>query len=270
MTRDWDDAYANMAHVPGSEALPAQWAAEAAAYRASGVRWDEDITYGPAERARMDLFWPEGTPRGLAVFVHGGYWMRLSKSDWSFLAEGARAAGWAVCLPSYTLAPKARIAEMTRQIGAAITVAAEHVPGPIRLAGHSAGGHLVSRMVCDESPLAAPVLERIAHTLSISGLHDLRPLLRTQMNEVLRLDAAEAAAESAGLREPVPAAHVTAWVGGGERPEFIRQARLLAMMWEGLGAEIGLVVEGQHHHFSVIEGLKDPDSPICRAFVGGS
>jgi hypothetical protein len=35
--RDWDDAFANMKHVPGSELLPGRWAEQAAAYRAATV-----------------------------------------------------------------------------------------------------------------------------------------------------------------------------------------------------------------------------------------
>ena len=54
-TKDWDDAYANMAHVAGSEALPSQWAQEALAYRNSGVAIEQDIDYGPGERQKFDL-----------------------------------------------------------------------------------------------------------------------------------------------------------------------------------------------------------------------
>lgn len=266
--KDWDDAFANMAHVPGSDALPGIWTAQAATYRDSGVRIDVDIPYGDQPRERMDLVWPDGTPKGLAVFVHGGYWMRLDKSYWTDLAEGARSLGWAVCLPSYTLAPEARIRQMTRQVGAAITVAAGMVAGPIRLAGHSAGGHLVSRMICEDTPLGADLLSRIAHTVSISGLHDLRPLLRTAMNETLHLDPEEAAAESAALRRPAGTPGLTCWVGGGERPEFIRQARLLAMMWEGLDARVRAVVEPEHNHFTIIEALRSAESDLTKEFVG--
>lgn len=268
--RDWDDAFANMAHISGSAALPAHWAAEAAAYRASGVFVAEDIPYGSGDRERLDIVWPEGTPKGLAVFVHGGYWMRLCKSDWTQFADGARAQGWAVALPSYTLTPQARISEITAQITQAIKVAADRVPGPIRLSGHSAGGHLVSRMVCQDTGLPPKVLARIQHVLSISGLHDLRPLLHTEMNDTLHLDMAEATRESAVLHRPIANTHLTAWVGGGERPEFLRQAQLLAMMWDGLSAQIDLQIDGVHHHFSVIEGLKDAGSEITKAFVGPS
>ena len=264
---DWDDAYANMAYVAGSDAFPAMWKADGAAYRDSGVQWDEH-SYGSDPRARFDIFWPEAQPKGLAVFVHGGYWLRTGKSDWSQFAEGARQQGWAVCLPQYTLAPEARISEMTAQIGRAISSAAKLVSGPIRLAGHSAGGHLVSRMMCEDTPLAADVMERLEACVSISGLHDLRPIMRTEMNDKLGLDSAEARQESAALQDPHQAARMTAWVGGGERPEFIRQARLLHNAWSGFDVEITLHIDGTHDHFSVIEGLKDPQSALTTCFVG--
>src|SRR5262245_20780462 len=111
--------------------------------------------------------------------------MAFDKSSWSHLAAGALQRGWAVCLPSYTLAPAARIADIARQVAAAIRFAADRVEGPLRLAGHSAGGHLVTRMVCAESPLPDEFRSRIGHVVSISGVHDLRPLLRTKMNATL-------------------------------------------------------------------------------------
>lgn len=268
---NWDAAYDNSGHVDGSEALPALWAAEAAAYRdaasAAGRRVDLDVPYGEHTRERMDIVFPDSTPKGLVVFVHGGYWMRMDKSYWTQFAEGARAKGWAVCLPSYTLAPEARISQITGQIGRAISTAAALIPGPMYLSGHSAGGHLVSRMVCADSPLSEDLHTRLKHTLSISGLHDLRPLLNTQMNATLCLDMPEAQAESAALLTPMKTPSLTAWVGGGERPEFIRQAELLSMIWQGFDGEVSCVIDGSHDHFTVIGGLKDPQSAITKALL---
>lgn len=264
--RDWDDAYANGAYIPGAAEYPPKWDAAARAYR-KATRCDLDIAYGDHPRQRFDLFWPDDTARGLAVFVHGGYWLRFDKSSWSHLAEGARARGWAVALPSYVLAPEARISAMTRMIGAATAAAAERVEGPIHLAGHSAGGHLVSRMACADAPVSGEVADRISNVLSISGLHDLRPLQKTSMNENLRLDAAEAAAESAVLCAPRPSTKVTAWVGADERPEFLRQTDILQMAWAD-ATRIEAVVEPGRHHFDVIEALADPGSAITAAFTG--
>lgn len=263
---DWDDAFANMAHIPGSDALPRKWAADAAAYRQT-VRVDEHF-YGEHPREAFDIVWPDAKPKGLAVFVHGGYWIRMDKSYWTDFAEGARANGWAVCMPQYTLAPEARIGHMTLQIGRAINTVAGLVAGPIHIAGHSAGGHLVSRMVCQDTPLKAQVMDRLKHTLSISGLHDLRPLIHTQMNIEQRIDEEEATQESAVLLRPHHQANITAWVGGGERPEFLRQAKLLGMMWQGLDVQTDVVIDGKHDHFSVLDDLKDPNSAITSAFIG--
>ncbi|MCP8938440.1 alpha/beta hydrolase [Alsobacter sp. SYSU M60028] len=269
MITDWTAAYANSPHIPGAAAYPERWERAARTFReANAARAELDIPYGEEPRLRADLFLPHGAPRGLAVFVHGGYWMSFDKSSWSHLAAGALAHGWAVGLPQYELAPAARISDITRQVGRAIEMLAERVSGPIRLAGHSAGGHLASRMACIGAPLAPPVQSRIAHVLSISGLHDLRPLMRAELNRTLRLDAEEARAESPALLEPVEGIDVTAWVGELERPEFVRQNDLLANVWTGLGARTRAVRDTGRHHFDVIAGLADPDSPICRSFSG--
>jgi arylformamidase len=268
MMRDWDDAYANSAHVPGSDKLPAMWTERAAAYRAGLKHFRPDIAYGSGERQRLDLVLPDSDTNGLVVFVHGGYWMRFDKSSWTDLAEGARHHGWAVALPSYTLTPAARISDVTAEIAAAIATAAALVAGPIRLAGHSAGGHLVTRMLCDDSRLEPSVYNRIAATLSISGLHDLRPLLKTKMNQTLGMSLEEATLESSALHLPRGHAPVTAWVGGGERPEFIRQAELMANIWTGFDVPTRLVVEPGHNHFSVVDGLNDPSTKITASLIG--
>lgn len=253
---DWDAAFENGVHIPGGAEYPARWQAQAAAFRAQ-ARAQLDLPYGSAPRECFDLFLPDGPPKGLAVFVHGGYWKAFDKSIWSHLAHGAVARGWAMALPSYTLAPDATLAEMTDQITRAIRAAQAGVPGPVRLVGHSAGGHLVTRMLCADQPDLA------ARAVSISGLHDLRPLLHTQMNDILRLTPDMAQAESPALLAQRPGTQLTAWVGGHERPEFLRQSALMREAWPGTR----LVVEGDFHHFNVIAALEDPASPLTEAIL---
>ncbi len=88
--------------------------------------------------------------------------------------------------------------------------------------------------------------------------------MATEMNATLKLDAAEAAAESPArlaLRDEV-SAHV--WVGAAERPAFLWQARTLAEEWD-----CPWTADPGRHHFDVIEGLEDPDSVLCRVVTGG-
>ncbi len=261
---DWDDAYSNAAHIKSAEHFPRLWQDQAKEYRKTASNLETDIAYGEHAREKYDLFRPDSSPKGVLIFVHGGYWMKLDKSSWSHLAEGARANGWAVAIPSYVLAPDARISDITCQIGAAITHILGRVGGPVRLAGHSAGGHLVSRMICSDGPLSMQLTSRIEHVLSISGLHDLRPLMRTKMNQILALTNAEAETESPFLAAPVTGSRLTAWVGANERPEFVRQSRLMQEAWPGTD----FIQDAGHHHFSVIAGLADPNSAIVKQLLG--
>lgn len=263
---DWDDAFDNGGYVPGSAQLAGQWADQAAAFRDT-ARAELDLSYGAGARNRLDLFRPEGAAEGLVVFVHGGYWHKFDKSYWSHLAAGPLAAGWAVAMPSYTLAPEASISQMTAEIAQAVTAAAGHVDGPIRLIGHSAGGHLVSRMACADVALPDDVAARLEKVISLSGLHDLRPLLLTTMNDTLRLTPEEAAAESPALRSRRADLPVCFWVGAAERPEFLRQTRLIAERWQDDGAQVEDVYQPGHHHFSVVGGLARPGSPLVERLL---
>ena len=269
--KDWDNAYANGPNIAGGERWPGLWVAPADAYRkelAGQGRAKLDIAYGAHDRQRLDLFLPAAAPKGLVVFVHGGYWMRLDKSFWSHLARGGNAHGFAVAMPSYRLCPEVGLADISSDVAQAIARAMDEVAGPVALTGHSAGGHLVSRMICRGAPLPPERQARITSVVSISGLHDLRPLQRTAMNETLRIDDATALRESPARLAPIEGARVTAWVGGAERNEFRRQAQLLANIWTGLGASTAYVEAPDRHHFDVIDELAEPESGLVGALVG--
>ncbi len=52
----------------------------------------------------------------MRVFIHGGYWRSLDKSDHSFLAPALTAAGACVVVPNYDLCPVVSIPEITLQM----------------------------------------------------------------------------------------------------------------------------------------------------------
>lgn len=260
-----DRAYENSAFIPDADAFTHRWAAAARAFRA-GAAGRLDVAYGVGPRERYDLFMPQGTPAGLAVFIHGGYWMAFDKSSWSHLAAGPLAHGWAVMVPSYPICPESRLSEIVTAVGAAIAHAAGEVAGPIVVSGHSAGGHLAARMGCRDAPLPADVLTRIERVVPISGIHDLRPLLATRMNETLQIDLPEARRHSPVLLDPADV-DLVAWVGDGERPQLRRQTRLLAMMWDGLARSVLHVEAADRHHFDVVEDLADPESELTIALT---
>ena len=260
----FDDAFANAKHIPGGAEFPKAWMGKSERFRAAfGARARLGLAYGPGARHWLDLFLPEGDPQGLAIFIHGGYWLAFGPRDFSHLAAGALARGWACALPAYTLAPAARIDAMTVEIAQATAAAAAMVDGPVAICGHSAGGHLAARMACADVTLPPAVAARLHRTVPISPLADLRPLRETAMNADLQIDAAMAQRESPvfGRRRSGLGVHV--WVGGDERPRFLDQARRLGNAWS-----CPVTVAPGRHHFDVIDGLELPDSPLMAALLG--
>lgn len=268
--KNWDLAYSNVQHVVDSARyipLRLQQSQDFRSKMQAQNRFIADVRYGPAERNVLDIVMPEGQPRGLVVFVHGGYWLRFDKNYSTYLAEGAVAHGFAVAIPSYSLCPQVKIGEITAEIGMAIVQAASMVQGPIHLAGHSAGGHLVARMGTTSTPLNRSLQQRLRKIVPISALADLRPLLNTQMNKDFRLDLEQARLESPALLEPLAGIDVTAWVGAAELPEFIRQNQALANLWSGFNCRIDQVEEPDRHHMNIVDGLMQADHPLTHRLL---
>lgn len=255
---DFDDAYANGAYIADSERFPAEWATAASAYR-DRTDCNLDIPYGPSGRQVLDVFHPLGQSQGTLVFIHGGYWRAFEKSSWSHLAAGANAQGWTVAMPSYDLCPDVRISDITQQMVAALAQISLMTTGSIRLAGHSAGGHLVSRLL--DPKFGADWQKRIDRVLPISPLSDLEPLSHTKMNEDFQLTTQEVQQESP-INQAKPNCAVKVWVGGEERPAFIDQATWLSQKWE-----CDLHIEQGRHHFDVIDDLANSKSDMVKFLV---
>ncbi len=259
----YTDAYRNAAYIPDGESWYPRWQADAAACRdALGARLRPGLRYGEAEGEWFDLALPEGEATGLLVFVHGGYWLECGPRDFTHLAQGALARGWAVALPAYPLAPVVRIGQMTASIARALPVIAAEVEGPLVLTGHSAGGHLVTRMASADVALDPDLWRRLRRIVPISPLADLRPLLETEMAAELRLDRAEARDESPALRPVRPGLRGHVWVGGAERPAFLDQARRLGNAWS-----CPVTREAARHHFDILDGLMRPDSRLMEVLT---
>lgn len=262
---NWDDAYDNATYIEGGAAYIQKWNDAAAIFRQkmlSMAKAEIDLTYDHQQRNKLDIFHPEGKPKGLMLFIHGGYWKAFDKSTWSHLATGALSHGYAVAIPSYTLCPDARLSQITKEIGNAISFCADKISGNIHLSGHSAGGHLVTRMICTDSPLSPKILPRIQKVVSISGVHDLRPLLNTQLNNILNIDENEAIKESPLLNSPIAGKRLCCYVGADERPEFIRQSHIQAEIWRSFEVRTSFIDEPRKHHFNIINGLLDPSHAL--------
>jgi arylformamidase len=89
--------YNNRAAVPDHP----RWLAFYAERSAATVRDlgpARDLRYGPGPKETLDLFLPSAAAKATLVFLHGGYWRALDKSDFSFVAAPFVAQGIAVAV----------------------------------------------------------------------------------------------------------------------------------------------------------------------------
>ena len=268
MPIDYEAEYNNRARVPEHPEIFARWTREAEDYRAEAMkerRAELGLSYGSSLRQFIDLFSARPTVTApLALFIHGGYWRSLDPSLFSHMARGLNAHDVTVAVVGYDLCPEVTIAEIIEQIRHACLFLWLRTGQRMMIYGHSAGGHLAATMLATEwqarYPKAPPDLVPAAY--SISGLFDLTPLVGIPMAHDLRLDDSEARSVSP-LFWPAPKGRpFDAVVGALESSEFLRQSRTVADSWGKAGAQTRYEAVPGANHFTVIEGLADPQSAM--------
>jgi arylformamidase len=266
----WYDAqYNNRALVPEHPALLARWTADSAAARAA-LGGQLDLCYGDGPNETLDVFSPASAGRAPApvlVFIHGGYWRALDKSDMSLVAPAFCAAGVQVVVPNYALCPAVTVAEICVQMAKAVAWVWREAPTRgfdrqrIVVAGHSAGGHLTAMlMACRWQQLAADLPKVIpCGGVAISGLFDLEPIRRTTfLGPDLRLTPRNVGAVSPARFRPQPGQPpMAALVGGAESAEFNRQNRLIRSRWGAAAVPVCEALPGLNH-FTVVDALLAP------------
>jgi arylformamidase len=266
---DLEAEYNNRRRVPAHAEHAARWQAASAAYRRAAKDAGLDLAYAPKERNRYDLFRTGASAAPLVVYIHGGYWQRGDRKDYSFLAKELNAAGIDVALPSYTLCPEASVMDIIGELRACLLAVWRKTGKRPVVTGHSAGGHLTGAMAAtDWSGIEGAPADLVRAGIPISGVFELEPLIPTSINDLVGLDAASARAASPLLWPPPrKGCPVIAAVGGEESSEFLRQSRVVAETWARAGLETECLVVPGTNHFTVVDELATPGSALYNAVV---
>lgn len=263
-----DEQYNNRARVKDHAEIFASWAAASALTRqqADAVL---DVPYGTGAGETLDIFRTAARDAPVLVFIHGGWWRALDKSDHSFVAPSFNAAGALVVVPNYALAPAVSIEHITLQMVTALEWvhrhAAEYGGDPRRIAviGHSAGAHLAAMLLScrwrDVAPDLPPLL--VPAAMGISGVYDLEPLrLTTFLQPDLKLTPPSVRRLSPAFF-PRPKGKFFAVVGGVESDEHVRQNQLIRDVWGPTAVPVCEVLKGVHH-MGVLKNLADPQGRL--------
>jgi arylformamidase len=262
----WYDAmYNNRELVPTHPAFFARWAAESEKAR-KGNPCELDVRYGEGAGETLDVFPASNADAPVFVFIHGGYWRALDKSDHSFIAPAFTRHGACVVVPNYALCPAVTVPHITLQMARAVAWTwhnAARFGGDRRrivVAGHSAGGPLAAMMLACLWAQLDPTLPRdaVRGALAISALHDLDPIMRTSFLQPTLKLTPEQVVQASPARLPAPR-HGTLYsvAGGEESAEYHRQNRLIQEAWGGRRVPVCELLPGLDH-FSIVDALVEP------------
>jgi arylformamidase len=264
-----DREYDNSAKLPANtlKAYRARWV-EQSQHARDTLSCVLDVPYDRASGERLDIFRPRTA--GLApvqIYIHGGYWISNDKKDTSYVALGFVGAGFVNVVINYTLIPNVRMAEQVRQCREAVRWVAAHIrdyggdPERIYVTGHSAGGHLAVSLLTDPDGVSG----RIKGVASLSGLYDLEPVRLSFNNEKIGLNQSDVADLSPIRHQPLDATpRLLLTIGSNEGDEFIRQMTEFSDVWRGRMPHLVAQIIPGADHFSMRDGLDNPDADICR------
>lgn len=260
-----DRMYNNRALVPEHARHFGQWA-EASEDARSAHPHHLDVAYGGSAKEKLDVFpaAPKGAP--VVVFVHGGYWRSLDKSEHSFIAPAFTNQGACVVLPNYALCPAVTLPQIVMLMVKALAWTYRNIsqyggdPQRITVIGHSAGGHLATMLLaCQWRTYAKDLpVDLVRNAMSISGLYDLEPVMHTPfLKESLRLTPEQVLLTSPAWLPRPRQGKLYTLVGADESAEFVRHNSLMQAAWGKTVVPICETVAARNH-FSILEDLSAP------------
>lgn len=270
---DWLDAqYNNRERVPDHPEYLRRWAADSLRAMRGGDR-ELDVRYGGGPNEHLDIFHARNSDRApVLFFIHGGYWRALDKREHAFVAPPFTREGMCVVVPNYALCPAVTIPEIVMQMVKALAWAWHNIGryggdrDRITVVGHSAGGQLAAMMLACAWRAYDPKLpdDLVKAALSISGLHDLEPVMRSPyLQQSVHLTPGQVNLASPA-RLPAPASgRLYAVCGGDESEEFHRQNRAIRDAWGARRVPLCEIHPGLNH-FSVLDALARPGSRLNR------
>lgn len=213
----------------------------------AGTKVTRDLSYGPDERHRLDLF-TQGTPKAAPVFVflHGGGFVMGDKHSegspfYSNIGDFAARHGWLGVTITYRLAPANRFPSGVEDLSLAVDWLRANVaahggdPARIVLAGQSAGASHVANYLAHARDHA----DGVAGAVFLSGIYDVRTSAHNDFNKAYYGDDAAGWGPASALAGLIASAVPMQFSVAEFDPEdFHKQAAQLVAQWTATRREL--------------------------------
>ena len=259
----FEQQYALRKSLPSFGADVAEWEALSADHHFAGHAARVE-RYGDHPRQTLELFKARpGEPgRGLAVFLHGGFWRAMQREQFRFMATPFLKRGFDCAVAEYRLMPEFRLGALVDDTLAGLSWLADNaerlkLAGPWLIAGHSAGAHLALYAAMAARMRAMALGE--AALLLLSGVYDIHSVAPTSLGDETAVTPEEVAAWSITSGASLGGQKAVFVVGGAETEGFRRQTLFGAQQLCRKGEDEVLVVEGANHLSLLTEFARDED-----------
>lgn len=206
------------------------------------IGFEKDIAYGNHEREKLDIFPGRDQQSPVIIFIHGGYWRSFDKADFRFITKEFLPIANVVCI-NYPQAPESTMNQIVSSCEKALRWIAQKYIGDIYLVGHSAGAHLAAILLTNE------FAKRVKGMAGLSGIYNLIPIQKSDINETIQMDEHMALRNSPVLLKPIQHIPIFLAVGSDETEEFKEQTKELNRAWN---SSIAVEIKNANH-FSIIE-----------------
>ena len=237
------------------------------------LKFEKDLIYGISIDETLDLCLAKVDDSPLVIFIHGGYWQLLSKNDCLFPAKDFFDEGISYCSIDYTLAPHANIDEMIEQCIRAVqwlyqsAIKYGYDEKKFFLIGSSAGAHLAAMtMLTDWENYDLPA-DIIKGCTLLSGVYDIRPIVKTYINEPLNLDMQTASMLSPLFKVRSHTANLIISWGENETNEFKRQSIEFDKKWKACGNTSHLLEVKGNNHFDIVFNMMKKDCALRELII---
>ena len=237
----------------------------------SRISGEYDLRYGPAEKQTLDVHRPAAANAPILVFIHGGFWRALDKSDHTCIAPAFLEAGAVFVNLNYDLCPAVTLDDIVRETceGVAWTQrnAARLGGDPARLyvAGHSAGAHLAALLLAHDWAADGLPADLIKGAGCLSGIYEPAVVPRISVNADVRLDDAMAERCDAVARPPRRKLPLMLSVGADEPEGWQAQTEAYAQACRAAGQNPQVLTVRGANHFTLLDDFASPEGAQHKA-----
>ena len=232
-----------------------------------------NVSYGNSPLQKVDIFGNKNLKNAnVHIFIHGGYWRALDKSDHSQLAKPFVTKDILYFSVNHELCPNVSLSDIVQQVTNAIIWIYNNCkkfggnPNKISISGHSAGAHLCAMILSsDWSKFNIPI-DIIKGAVLISGIYEPEIVLNLSVNEEIKLSKKEAL-QNTPTNPSINIPNILMCVGGEEPEGWIEQTKMYTKKIIHNCNNLDFSILNNENHFSLMVSFSSPENKFVKKMI---